>query len=295
MSNESPLPADLLLLLRQALPGQELADIGPTSGGSSHRTAALSIGGRRCVVKAASNGPQRADVRRESLVLSLLGSSRLPTPPLLTLAEDDHWTAAVLGFLPGTNGLRFYSERVEELPAIAARLGALLAQVHRTPLLPPDDTDLLLEPRFDAVRAALGGLHLEAGLHQAFAAALSHTAWSAAPCLVHGDAGIHNVLWNGQVALLDWEWAGWGPPLLDLAWFAWTLRWRSAPPQLWQALLAAYGEGPAAAGAADEGALRALALSQIASILVRVRDLPVFAEWQRRAEWTVALPSLLVE
>jgi aminoglycoside phosphotransferase (APT) family kinase protein len=109
--------------------------------------------------------------------------------------------------------------------------------------------------------------------------------------LVHGDAGLHNLLWDGRIAaLLDWEWAGCGSPLLDLAWLHWTMRWRDLPVALWQTMLARYGDGPALACGSSPAALRALALGQIAGILARVQGQPgAWGEWLRRLRWTLAL------
>jgi aminoglycoside phosphotransferase (APT) family kinase protein len=143
-----------------------------------------------------------------------------------------------------------------------------------------------------ATLAALPDLALDAGLREELAASLVHSAWRpAAPRLVHGDAGLHNLLWDGRItALLDWEWAGCGPPLLDLAWVYWTMRWRSLPGQLWHTFLRAYGPGPALAAVDIPGALRALALGQVAGILARSTGEPAaWAEWLRRVHWTLAL------
>jgi len=66
-------------------------------------------------------------------------------------------------------------------------------------------------------------------------------------------------------------------------------------PALWQSLLAGYGAGPALANGATPDELRALALGQIAGILVRVHAQPgAWEEWQRRLRWTmeIAFPAL---
>ena len=136
-------------------------------------------------------------------------------------------------------------------------------------------------------------LELESELDVALREALEHPIWRAQPyALAHGDAGLHNLLWDGRItALLDWEWAGWGTPLLDLAWLYWTIQWRRLPWTLWQSALAGYRDGPALANGAAPAELRALALGQIASILVRSQgQAGAWTEWQRRLRWTLDLP-----
>ncbi|WP_396128044.1 phosphotransferase [Exiguobacterium mexicanum] len=43
--------------------------------------------------------------------------------------------------------------------------------------------------------------------------------------LTHGDFGIHNVLLTdkGEVTVLDWEWAEWADPRMDVAWCCWSM------------------------------------------------------------------------
>jgi aminoglycoside phosphotransferase (APT) family kinase protein len=173
---------------------------------------------------------------------------------------------------------------------VYAELGRLLAAIHTAPAaLAPE---LLIEERARALRSSLRDLALDVEVRAELAASLEHPAWRpTAPRLVHGDAGLHNVLWAGRItALLDWEWAGCGEPLLDLAWVYWTMRWRDLPGRLWRTFLDAYGSGPAAEAGRQPGALRALALGQVAGILARSRDEPAaWAEWLRRAHWSLAL------
>src|SRR5262249_10225081 len=91
-------------------------------------------------------------------------------------------------------------------------------------------------------------------------------------------------------ALLDWEWAGLGSPVIDLAWLYWTMRWRDLPPALWQTFLAGYGAGSALVCGGSPEALRALALGQIAGILARVPEQPAAREeWLRRLRWTLGM------
>jgi aminoglycoside phosphotransferase (APT) family kinase protein len=282
------LPTPILNLLGSAFPNQPIGDVAATSGGFSNLTAIATVGGQRCVIKAATAPLKRADVRREAQVLGLLRARDLPTPELLALVEDEDWTIAVTRFVEGEHGLALLSRAPEQLDALYHALGHLLAQVHRLPLAaaPP------LAERMDHALVALPALALDPDPTTVLRTALEHPIWRSQPAgLAHGDAGLHNLLWDGRIAaLLDWEWSGWGAPLLDLAWLAWTIRWRDLPPSCWQAFLAGYADGPALANGAAPEELRALALGQIASILVRAHGQQgAWDEWQRRLRWTLEL------
>jgi aminoglycoside phosphotransferase (APT) family kinase protein len=175
-------------------------------------------------------------------------------------------------------------------------LGRSLARLHQLQLRPPDDAiaaGLLLAERATALATALRQLPLPAGLYEQLTTALAHPAWHCpTPRLVHGDAGLHNLLWAApRLTLLDWELAGWGDPRVDLAWLAWTLRFRGLPPRCWQAVLAGYGPR-AATLVADEATLRALALGQVSGLLARAAGRPHWDEWLRRARWSVELGPL---
>jgi aminoglycoside phosphotransferase (APT) family kinase protein len=287
------LPDDALALLQARFPDSPLAEITATSGGRSHPSALLRIAHRHYVVKAADLPPKRADLRRETRVLALLQGSGLPVPPPLGLVENARWTLELLGALPGLNGITFYERPVGELARLAQQFGALLAAVHGLPLALENAPDLDLRARYAQVRTELARMELPADLRGALSGALDAPDRLGAVSLVHGDAGLHNLLWDGaRLALLDWEWAGVGSPALDLAWAAWTLRWRQAPPPVWRALLAGYGAGPAAAIADDAAALQTLALAQMAALLTRVAAIPEARdEWLRRVRWTLNWPS----
>jgi aminoglycoside phosphotransferase (APT) family kinase protein len=284
------LPPQVIHLLQVAFPSQRIGDLAATTGGFSNITASATIGERRCAIKAATSALKRADVRREAQMLELLRDSGLPAPVLLALAEDDGWTVAVTRFVAGVHGLQVLERAPAELEPLYHALGQLLSTVHQTPVAA--DPKLLIAQRTDHVLRTIPALELDADLSAALAASLAHPIWRPeAGCLVHGDAGLHNLLWDGRItALLDWEWAGWGTPLLDLAWLYWTMRWRSLPEQRWQTLLAGYGDGPARAYGGSPEELRALVLGQIAGILLRVQQQPsAKQEWLRRLRWTLGL------
>jgi len=282
-----PQPALDLLAHHYGAPPGELA---PTFGGFSHHSALATIGRRRCVVKAAEAAPKRADLRHEARVLALLRGSGLPAPALLALAEDAAWTVEVLKFVPGANGLHMLASAPAELERVYGALGRALAAVHHIPLAPPAQ-DWLLAERAGQMHKALADLPIDAELRAALATGLEHPAWRSPDArLVHGDAGIHNLLWDGRItALLDWEWAGWGEPLIDLAWVWWTMRWRSLPGRMWPMFLAGYA-AEHTPPAAEPATLHTLALGQIAGILVRAQgQVGAWDEWLRRANWTLRL------
>ena len=290
------IPAHILNLLQAAFPCQPIGDFAATRGGFSNLTAIVTIGAQRCVIKAAATALKRTDVRREATMLRLLQGSDLPIPRLLALVEDDRWTIAVTRWVAGEHGLTVLERAPEQLESLYRALGLLLAKVHRMPLAAPALAPKLEDRTRDAL-ARLPALELERDLSAALLEGLEHPIWRAQPrALAHGDAGLHNLLWDGQItALLDWEWAGWGTPLLDLAWLYWTIQWRRLPPVLWHSFLAGYGAGPALAKGAAPDELYALALGQIASILARAQGQPAgWEEWQRRLGWTMgmAFPGL---
>ena len=285
------LPAQVIDLLRAAFAGQPIADVTATSGGFSNITAIATIGAERCAIKAAAIGLKRADLRREARALTLLASSGLPIPMLVALLEDHAWTVVVSRFAAGEQGLAVLARAPERLGSLYHELGQLLAALHRTPIT-TIDSELLLAERARLLLDLLPTLPIEADLRAALVASLRHPIWrSNHMSLVHGDAGLHNLLWDGRVtALLDWEWAGYGPPLIDLAWLYWTIRWRELGPAVWESFLAGYGRGPALASPGSPAALRALALGQIAGILARVLEQPdAWHEWLRRLRWTLGL------
>ena len=285
----SPLPEPALALLAQAFPGEQVSVLAPAQGGFSHHSALVQIGGRRCFAKAASLDAKRASLRHEAAVLAALAGRGVPAPELLALVDERGWTVELLAALPGSSGVLLYAEPPAVAIAGLAGLAGLLATTHAL-TLPAPGPHALHAARAVLALDALADLALPGDLRASLRAALEHPAWRPGACqLAHGDAGLHNLLWGDGYALVDWEWAGWDEPLLDLAWVWWTLRWRQAPTEYWVGFLAAYRAArPIEQPAPD--ALAALALGQIAGILVRVREQPAaYAEWVRRAGWTLGL------
>ena len=282
------IPASVLRLLAAVI-GAPAEAIAPTFGGFSNLSFFATFAGVRCVVKAAALPIKREDVRREVTVLAALAETSIPVPILLHVVEDSNWTIAVTQAHTGRNGLRVLAETPAELAPLFAALGSALGRVHATQLRQRVASSLTRS--VEQSRVLLLTMPIEDELRGLLAASLRHPIWQTeAPRLVHGDIGLHNIVWDGNLLLLDWEWAHVGQPLLDLAWLRWTLRWRALDQALWHAALHNYQQVAGVLPSIHGEAIQALMLGQIAMILARVRDQPTAsAEWLRRASWTLAL------
>jgi aminoglycoside phosphotransferase len=287
------LPSSLAALLADTFPGATLTSLTPTVGGFSNLTLAARLNGQACVFKAAMAPARRADLRREAAMLRMLHGRRFGAPPLLAHAEASDWTLLVTARRPGLPGITLYARPLAQLVPAYHALGRTLSRLHRSTLAPPPDAaanGMLIATRAAHLRTELATLPLANELYAPLMRALEHPAWRPpAPCLVHGDAGLHNIVWaTPRLSLLDWELAGWADPRLDLAWVAWTIRFRSLPNELWSALLAGYGPQRAPVCSLDPATNAALALGQVATLLARAYGQPAaWAEWQRRAQWTI--------
>jgi aminoglycoside phosphotransferase (APT) family kinase protein len=163
------------------------------------------------------------------------------------------WTAVVTYHLEGDSGVALLASRSRDLAQRFGQLGRLLAAVHRAVAAP----SVLLVPSPDlAVRWTEVADALEQRLADVAAAdrdvlaALIHAAHTARAgrgvTLVHGDAGLHNTIWPSPTTpvLIDWEVAGLGHPVVDVAWAAWTIHFRSLGAECEDALLDGYGRLP---------------------------------------------------
>jgi aminoglycoside phosphotransferase (APT) family kinase protein len=275
-------PSTLLAWLRQRHPGVAVEPLADTLGGFSHTTLVVSIGDMPCVAKAGVIAARREDIRRESDALTLAAAAGLPAPRRLALLEDADTTVLLAERLPGQAGVTLYQAPPAQRCAALARLGELMSQIHA---VPADDDSMSLAPiavPHDSLVAALTGEPDAAMLLACFDAAGAMLPQRRR--LVHGDAGLHNLVWHGDTgALVDWEWAGWGDPLLDLGWISWTLGFRQVATAESACFWRHY-----AADRPDPALLHAAALARIAHLLVRVAGIPAArAEWLRRARRTV--------
>lgn len=260
------------------------SSIGPafaTVGGHSNLSfRTLLDGATDVVVKSAADPRKRDDLRREARLLSRISALSLMAPSMIVHGEGDGVTVTVLHVLPGTHGLEAVQARqISTLTARAAVMGTALRRVHLAAPIPDVESELVR--RHAEAATALAGLALAADLAEAMTAALDAPVHRRGDAFVHGDFGFHNTLWTNRLSgLLDWEFAGWGNPLVDVAWFWWTLRLRSVDNSVWLAFAEAYGMSALQAIGFTAVAVDALVRAQMIVLLVRTAP-----ESETRAIW----------
>ncbi len=165
-----------------------------------------------------------ADVVRQGRIMSALHKAGLPTPAIPAMSSDPVVDGRPFILMEAVAGTRIESAAIDNKPLdIASSAVAVLKQLHALPLDKTGIGDeesvglqaemmrwaMLMQraPEELTVRAGeLGGL------------LAVQTPVERAPTLVHGDYHYGNMLFRGSevVAVLDWEIAQIGQPLLDL-------------------------------------------------------------------------------
>jgi aminoglycoside phosphotransferase (APT) family kinase protein len=224
-------------------PGQPLV-VEPLTGGSSNAMFVVARGGARWVLRRPTRvAVDRANegMRREFRILAALAGTDVPHPEVVALCDD-----------PGVLGCTFYlMERVQgvnpfPLPAVfetdqgraevAYSMVEALARLHSVDWLAAGIGDLgrpegfhqRQVDRWSRQLASYEGRELP-GLEKVMAWLESNLPDDGTATIMHGDYHMLNVLIAPEppgrvVAILDWETATIGDPLLDLAGFCevWT-------------------------------------------------------------------------
>jgi aminoglycoside phosphotransferase (APT) family kinase protein len=295
-------PASLLAQLRANDLVGPLSEIAATFGGFSNLTFFATTGlGERVVVKAATSEDKRADVRRERMLIEHLSDSDLPIPSIFAISEQE-WTATVFRRVEGTSGLHVVQSRdIDDLCARGTLLARTLRRVHQTPPPLVDSGGFDVAARYASLVSRVQSLPIslvDADRSLQFVDALQSPILQRGVALVHGDAGLHNTIWDdasGRVqlsALIDWEWGGWGNPLGDLAWLWWTMRFRHLPSEVFEAVVETYGRVALVALGWSEQNVRNVVRAHMVSILLRNDPHTAgFEEWLTRE---AKLDSLIV-
>lgn len=224
--------ADLAYVLRARLEDTSLSvdDLRPFGDGHSGFTYTAQVTGRtmdqRCVVRLSPPGARIVganDVGRQGRVIAAARAEGIPAPRIIAAGSEpviDERAFVVMDLVAGLS----WQDAGLDHTAIAGQAVALATQLSA---VPPSRSGIEHEPTYSPVAELerWGALlprtpdvlrqpadRLLATLHRTAPA-------KAGPVLVHGDFHYGNLLFDGGriVALLDWEIASLGEPLLDLA------------------------------------------------------------------------------
>ncbi|MEA3001870.1 MAG: hypothetical protein QOH81_658 [Sphingomonadales bacterium] len=221
-----------------------ISDVRKLAGGTQNLLVRFTCGDRNLVLRRPPLDRPGGDktVRREDAVLSALAGGTVPHPRVRGLCED----ASILGaaFLitdevGGFNATVAMPGRAATDPAFRRRMGLALvdgiAELSRIPvddeaLAPLGSAEGFVERQVARWASQLEGYKALPGWSGAdtLGPVAAIGAWLAAnppadyrPGLMHGDYHIANVLFREEdgalAAILDWELAALGDPLLDLA------------------------------------------------------------------------------
>lgn len=210
-------------LVAHLFPGAVLESATRLAGGVSadvHRLDLIRADGAaaRVVLRAHGETHSGHPAELEFRLLQALQGAGIPVPEPLLVDVSGELLAdpfLIMRFVDGSSAIPD-----DVVPARITALADMLARIHGLPLagLPelPERRDPLPE-LFDFLPPDAEWRDLRAHLqHRQHRA---DSAWTAPPCLLHGDFWPENVLWrDGRIAaVLDWEDAAIGDPLSDVA------------------------------------------------------------------------------
>lgn len=229
------------------------------------------------------------DIENESRALLFLKDST-HTPRIVDMVSEKGSRIVITQFLEGENGQAVLDTGdVHRSENLFKEMGRCLADGVHARLYEGNRQNLRLGNLYGssdsldfAPRALLMGCHevldrLDAPLEE----------W----VLTHGDFGAHNVLVKSgrPLTVIDWEWAEWFHPLVDLAWVCWNtkLHYPAIADRLNHAFLQSYQSRKPINFEADT--LKAFALYKLRNILFRMQnaDRQTQEKWIHRLEWTL--------
>jgi aminoglycoside phosphotransferase (APT) family kinase protein len=238
--------------------GSGLVAAEPVGWGDARATYRLTLadGSTRAGRRFEPGAGDRAHVTGRLMVRLVTAGLPVPQPTVVTVTGGGRWL--VTDWITGETGASWLDDP-DRARHVAGRMGRLAGRLRALDL-----ADALPDGPAPGSPAASPG-HPGA--------------------FVHGDFAPVNVIMDaaGEIAaLLDLEYAGPGPSLLDVAWWGWVVRhhhpdaWRAA----WPTFLAAAGVEPGRA----EGMLRDLALQALAARAAATTDADGRRDWLARLE-----------
>ncbi|HEY5334198.1 MAG TPA: phosphotransferase family protein [Solirubrobacterales bacterium] len=229
---------------RDGFDGVSVVDLVPFGDGHSGITYELGLAGPapvdRAILRLSPPGVRIAgpsDVGRQGRIMAALDREGLPVPAVLASASNpavDGRSFALVDFVAGEDWVQAASRRSHR--HVASRAVEVLRRIHAVKI---EATGLDEEPRTPAKELgrwqkliARSPAELQVASAPLLEALAREAPQPSRPALVHGDFHYGNLVFsNGQVvAVVDWEIAHLGEPLLDLGCLAVaTMRARYSP------------------------------------------------------------------
>jgi len=231
---------------RQSLGAGPIEVLGPLSGGTQNVLLRFRRAGRDYVLRRPPLHLRRESndtMRREARLLAALAGTSVPHPRLIAACADEQVLGAAFYLMEPVEGFNATSGLPPlhaDSPALRYRMG--LAMVDGIATLAALDYRALglddfgkpgqyLERQVDRWQAQLeryaeyaswSGPEQIPGVHEVAAWLRAHRPSSFVPGILHGDYHMANVLFRNDgpelAAIVDWELATIGDPLIDLGW-----------------------------------------------------------------------------
>ena len=237
------------------------------------------------VVKAARTVIKRADLKREAAMLLAISDLELGSAGLFGASYDEQWalvaTKKVGGLSPAHDWAKFVFALAHDADhsfRVGRAIGHRLRNIHAAAPFPVVDVGATRpELLFDALSSIQGSEQtIPVDISTLMVRALNDSSHNRGATFIHGDFGLHNLLLHQTdpglpvvSAVLDWELAGWGNPVTDLAWLAWTLWFRDLPAGVWRGVVSAYGDWAIRALGWNHDDVMAAVISQMALLMSR--------------------------
>jgi aminoglycoside phosphotransferase (APT) family kinase protein len=242
------------------LPGDGPFGIERVTSGHSNEIFRLSRSGSSCLLRRpprVPNAPGAHDMAREYRVLKALGGSAVPHAQPLLLCEDDDVIGAPFYVMSWVDGLSLYGsvpgafDDPDGRRLVAEQLFDTLADLHRLDWEAaglagfgrPDNFTRRQVPRWMKQLSNYQTRELP-DLEAAAEWLGAHVPEMQRSSLIHGDYGLHNVLYAPDrpvrlVAVVDWETATIGDPLIDIGYLL-SLWLEDGEPERWAAVALPY-------------------------------------------------------
>ena len=234
----APEPA-LRARLDASLPGRGPFTVERITTGMSHELFRLSRSGGSWVLRrppgTAHPSVRETSIEREFRVLRALDASEVPHPQALVVCTDLDVIGAPFLVMEEIIGVRLYDglvggyARAVSRAALGPAMIDALSRLHRFEWKSVLDgfgrPDGFTARQVDRWLSQLQsfGVRSFPGLDEAAQWLRAHVPVMSRACLIHGDFGLHNVLFSPEptelLAVLDWETSTIGDPLMDVGYF----------------------------------------------------------------------------